>query len=142
VIAGKMQKRSIRILGMADVPHAGHARLLHSASMFLGDRFMPSRILALFNLRPGIAVSEYEHWARTVDLPTVNALPSVDRFEVFRVTGKLGSADAAPYAYAEIIDINNMAKFGEDVATERMQAVAAEFGRLADPVFLTTEPLD
>jgi hypothetical protein len=102
---------------------------------------MPSRILALFNLRPGVAVADYEHWAKTVDMPTVNALPSIENFEVFRVTGKLGSSDAAPYAYAEIIDVRDMAVFAEDVATEKMQAVAAEFGRLADTVFLTTEPL-
>jgi hypothetical protein len=103
---------------------------------------MPSRIVALFNLRPGVATAEYEHWAKTVDLPTVNALPSIDKFEVFRVTGKLGSAEPAPYAYGEIIDINDMAVFGADIATEKMQAVAAEFGRLADTVFLTTEALD
>jgi len=103
---------------------------------------MPSRILALFNLRPGIAAADYEHWAKTVDLPTVNALPSIDAFEVFRITGKLGAADPAPYAYAEIIDINDMAAFGQDIATERMQAVAGEFGRLAETVFLTTEKLD
>jgi hypothetical protein len=103
---------------------------------------MSSRIVALFNLRPGIATAEYEHWAKTVDLPTVNALPSIEKFEVFRVTGKLGSAEAAPYAYAEIIDIADMAAFGEDIATERMKEVAAEFGRLAETVFLTTEKLE
>jgi hypothetical protein len=103
---------------------------------------MPSRILALFNLRPGIAPAEYEHWAKTVDLPTVNALPSIDHFEVFRITGKLGAPDPAPYAYGEIIDINDMATFAADIATEKMQHVAAEFGRLAETTFLTTEPLD
>ncbi len=102
---------------------------------------MPARLIALFNLRPGIAPADYEHWAKTVDLPTVNALPSIEKFEVFKVTGKLGSPEAAPYAYAEIIDINDMATFGQDIATEKMQAVAAEFGRLAETVFLTTEPL-
>ncbi len=103
---------------------------------------MPARILALFNLRPDITVDEYENWARTVDLPTVNALPSIDRFEVFRVTGRLGSGEAAPYAYAEIIDVGDMAAFGDDVATDRMKAVAAEFNRLADVLFLATEKLD
>jgi hypothetical protein len=106
-----------------------------------GPPSMPSRILALFNLRPGIETAEYEHWAKTVDLPTVNALPSIEKFEVFRVTGKLGSADPAPYAYAELIDIKDMEIFGKDVATDKMQSVAAEFGRLAETVFLTTEKL-
>jgi hypothetical protein len=128
--------------GRLHAARAARARLRHSQPPVLGGLPMPSRLLALFNLRPGIAAAEYEHWARTVDLPTVNALPSIDKFEVFRVTGKLGSADAAPYAYAEIIEINNMESFGKDVATEQMRAVAAEFGRLAETLFLTTEPLD
>jgi hypothetical protein len=102
---------------------------------------MASRILALFNLRPGVDVAAYEHWAKTVDLPTVNALPSIAKFEVLKVTGKLGSDEAAPYAYAEILDVADMAVFAQDVATPRMQAVAAEFGRMADVVFLTTEEL-
>jgi len=102
---------------------------------------MPSRILALFNLRPGVEPAEYEHWAKTVDLPTVNALPSIENFEVMRVTGTLAPGAGAPYAYAEIIDIRDMALFAEDVATEKMKEVAAEFGRLAETVFMTTEPL-
>jgi hypothetical protein len=127
---------------MAHATRAAHARLAHYARRFMGGLFMPSRIIALFNLRPGIAPEAYEHWAKTVDLPTVNALPSIDNFEVVKVTGKLGSTEAAPYAYAEIIDIKDMTAFGEDVATEKMQAVAAEFGRLAETLFLTTAPLD
>ncbi len=102
---------------------------------------MPTRIVALFNLRPGIDAAEYEHWARTVDLPTVKALPSIETFEVFRVTGRLGADTPSPYAYAEIIDVRDMDAFGQDIATPRMQSVAADFARLADTIFLTTEKL-
>jgi hypothetical protein len=102
---------------------------------------MSTRLLALFNLRPGVAAADYEAWAATVDLPTVNALPSIERFEVMRVTGCLGSDAQAPYAYAEIIDVRDMDQFGQDVSTPQMQSIAAEFNRLADVVFLTTEPL-
>jgi hypothetical protein len=102
---------------------------------------MTTRILALFNLRGGIDQAAYEHWAKTVDLPTVNALPSIDAFEVFRVTGTLGSDAPAPYAYAEVLDIADMTQFGADIATDQMRAVAADFGRMADVVFLTTEKL-
>ncbi len=51
---------------------------------------MSARILALFNLRPGVGQAANEHWAARVDLPTVNAFPSIEKCEVFRVTGKLG----------------------------------------------------
>jgi hypothetical protein len=127
------------------MPHASRANPAPPAPAYRqhwGGHLMPSRILALFNLRPGITPAAYEHWAKTVDLPTVNALPSIDKFEVFRITGKLGAPDPAPYAYGEIIDIKDMTVFSADIATENMQKVAAEFGRLAETVFLTTETLE
>jgi hypothetical protein len=102
---------------------------------------MTMRLIALFNLKPGISASAYEAWARATDLPTVNALPSVSSFRVFKTTGKLGTEEAAPYAYAEIIDVDDMDQFWEDVATETMQKVAAEFGGMADVTFMTTEEI-
>lgn len=99
------------------------------------------RLIALFNLKPGIDRAAYEAWARTSDLPTVNALPSIERFEVFRTTGMLGSDDAPPYAYVEILDVTDMARFGADCATDAMTKIAAAFQSMADVTFLTTEPL-
>ena len=100
-----------------------------------------TRIIAFFNLKPGVDVAEYEAWARRVDLPTVNGLPSIRKFEVFRTTAVLGSDAPPPYAYFEIIDVADMAKFGEDVASPLMQKVAAEFGGMVDVTFVLTEPL-
>lgn len=97
------------------------------------------RLIALLNLKPGISVESYEQWARTVDLPTVNALPSIGRFDLFRATGQLGTDATPPYQYVEIIDVDDMEQFGRDAATDRMQAVAAAFQDMADVTFLTTE---
>jgi hypothetical protein len=101
-----------------------------------------TRIIALFNLKPGIDVEAYESWARAVDLPTVNGLPSIRKFEVFRTTGVLGSDAKPPYGYIEIIDVRDMGQFGEDVATPVMQSVASDFGGMAETLFLMTEKLD
>jgi hypothetical protein len=100
-----------------------------------------TRIIALFNLKPGVKVADYEAWARAVDLPTVNGLPSIKKFEVFKSTGLLGSEAAPPYRYIEIIDVRDMGQFGEDVATPVMQAVAKDFGGLADVTFITTKKI-
>ena len=99
------------------------------------------RLVALFNLKPGVTPDEYEAWARTTDIPTVRGLGSIAGFEVMRVTGVMGSEAAPPYRYIEIIDVPDMAAFGRDVATETMQQVALEFQAIADVTFLTTEPL-
>lgn len=100
-----------------------------------------AKIIVLFNLKPGTSVAEYERFARETDLPIVNKLPSVDRFEVLKAQGLLGGG-SSPYAYIEIIDVNSMEKLGADVSTETMQQVAATFRSLADnPIFIVTEQL-
>mgnify|MGYP000668011295 CR=1 FL=1 len=48
------------------------------------------RLLVLFNLKPGVSPEDYEHWAKTRDMPTVRSLPSIDDFRAYRVTGLLG----------------------------------------------------
>lgn len=100
------------------------------------------RIIVLFNLKPGVDAAAYEHWARATDIPGVRALSSVGGFEVYRATGLLGSDARPPFAYIEVIDVGDMPAFGRDVQSERVQRIAAEFGRFADqPRFILTEPL-
>jgi hypothetical protein len=98
-------------------------------------------IIVLFNLKPGVDRAAYERWARETDLPIVNQLRSVDGFEVLRTAGLL-SGGAAPYAYVEIIRVNDMQAFGQDVASATVQRVAAEYREYADaPLFIQTEAL-
>ena len=98
------------------------------------------KIVVLFNLQRGVDDATYEQWARTTDLPIVNNLQSIERFEVFKTSGLLGSDAAAPYQYVELLEINDFDKFGEDVSTDTMKNVAAEFQAFADaPLFITLE---
>lgn len=98
-------------------------------------------IFALFNLKAGVSVEAYEAWARESDLPTVNALPSIESFRVFRTTGVLGSDAPPPFSYIEVLDVRDMERFGADVATTAMQEVAAAFQGMVEVTFLTTEEL-
>lgn len=103
---------------------------------------MAAKILALFNLKSGTSEADYEAWAKTVDIPTVNGLGSIENFEVFKTTGLLFSDDNPPYQYFETIDILDMDKFGEEASSDTMQKIAAEFqGMVDDLVFITTEQL-
>jgi hypothetical protein len=100
------------------------------------------KIIVLFNLKPGVSVSDYEDWAHTRDIPGVNALSSVSSFTVHRATGLFGSDAASPYAYIEIIDIAAMDPFIADISTPEFQAMAAPFQDYADnPQFILTEDL-
>jgi len=103
---------------------------------------MAAKILVLFNLKSGTSVADYEQWAKTVDIPTVNGLGSIEKFEVFKTTGLLFSEETPPYQYFETLDILDMDKFGAEAGSETMQKIAGAFQEMADnPVFITTEKL-
>jgi hypothetical protein len=98
-------------------------------------------LIVLFNLKPGVSVERYEAWARATDLPIVRNLKSVGGFDVYKASGLLSGAPS-PYAYVEMIRVNDMGAFREEVATETMRKVAAEFRELADdPKFIVTSAL-
>jgi hypothetical protein len=100
-------------------------------------------IICLFNLKPGVDVSEYEAWAKTRDIPTVNGLGSVTSFTVHKSTGVFGDDAATPhFQYIEIIDITGMDAFIADISTADFQAAAAPFQGFAEaPQFILTEDL-
>lgn len=101
------------------------------------------RIICLFNLKDGVDVAEYEEWAKTRDIPTVNGLGSVERFTVHKATGVFGHDSARPhFEYIEVIDITGMDAFVSDISTDEFQAAAAPFQGFADaPQFILTEDL-
>ena len=99
-------------------------------------------VIVLFNLKPGASREDYERWAREQDLPTVNALGSVERFEVLKSAGLLIGEGKPPYEYIEVIRIHDMAAFGQDVESPAVQQGAARFQEFADaPVFILAGPV-
>ncbi|MFK7828792.1 MAG: REDY-like protein HapK [Congregibacter sp.] len=99
-------------------------------------------IVVLFNLKSGASRDDYENWAKSTDIPTVNALGSVNSFSVVRTTGMLGNDNAAPYQYVELLDIKSMDALGADTSSETMKSVAAQFQTFADnPQFILTESI-
>jgi hypothetical protein len=102
---------------------------------------MPT-LIVMFDLRPGVRPADYERWARDVDVPTVKRLRSVDDFRVHRSTGLLTGDGRPPYAYTEVIEVNDLVLLGEEVAGDTMQGIAAQFREFADdPVFVVAEPV-
>ena len=100
------------------------------------------RIICLFNLKSGVSIEDYENWAKSRDIPNVNALTSVNDFTVHKATGLFGSDAPVPYQYFEIIDIVGMDEFVADISTPEFQALAAPFQEYADnPAFVLTEDL-
>lgn len=105
------------------------------------------RIICLFNLKPGVDRTDYETWARSTDIPGVNALGSIKGFTVHRATGLFGSDARPPFDYVEVIDLAGhgaagMDRFIGDISDPEFQKVAAAFGNFTDdPCFILTEDL-
>lgn len=101
---------------------------------------MALTLLALFNLKEGMASANYLEWAKSVDIPTANGLKSVSEFSVYGVSGVFGSDGQPPYEYFEIIQVTNMDDFLADIGSETMQDIAAQFGQFTDDViFLVSD---
>jgi hypothetical protein len=100
------------------------------------------KIIVLFNLKSCVSVEAYETWARETDIPGVRALKSVSGYHIQRATGILGTDQPSPYAYIEIIEIGDVALFGEEAAGPVVQALAADMRNYADdPIFITSDDL-
>jgi hypothetical protein len=97
------------------------------------------RIIVLVNLKPGKTAADYERWAVTTDLPTVNSLKSIDSFTLHQSISILGSDDKPPYDYVEVLDVNDMDLFFGEVSTEAMGRIAAEFNEWSTPTFIVTK---
>jgi len=99
-------------------------------------------VIVLFNLKPGASAADFENWAREHDLPTVNALASIDSFETLRSKGLLIGEGKPPYEYIEIMRVPDMAAFGADLSAPAVQAGAAQFQQFADnPIFILAESI-
>jgi hypothetical protein len=116
---------------------------LHSrAQTHLNEDEIDMRIFVLFNLKPGVDKAAYVAWAKSTDLPIVRGLASIEAFEVFEISGMLGSDQPPPYQYIEVVDVGDMDQFGKDVAQDMMQRVAAEFQTFATPQFLLSKSVE
>lgn len=98
-------------------------------------------VIVLFNLKPGVSVADYEKFAREMDIPEVNRLGSVEKFEVFKAEG-LMSGGPSPYAYVEILRLRSMEQLGKDTQSPLMKQVISTFQGMADnPQFIVCSPL-
>ncbi len=99
-------------------------------------------LVVLFNLKDEESKEVYEKWAKNIDVPTASKMTSVDAFKVFRLGNIMGTQTPSPYQYCEVLEINDMGKLTEEVNSETMKNVAAQFQDFADnPTFIISEQI-
>ncbi|MFE5125929.1 hypothetical protein [Streptomyces sp. NPDC056669] len=101
-------------------------------------------ILYLFSLQPDVDADDYEKWAHSVDLPTLNALNSVRRYRILRAKQSDGKSvrKVAEWTYMEIIEVDSVQDFQREMEAPGLRQVAAKFDRFAStPTVLSFEDL-
>ncbi len=100
-------------------------------------------LIVLFNLKEGVLASDYEAFAKDLDIPTVKSLKSVSEFQVFKSEGIFGSDAVPPYQYVEIIHFDSIENLVSDMGKEpKMSEIPAKFQEFADnPIFIVSENL-
>ena len=101
-----------------------------------------STIVVLFNLKTGTTVSDYEAWVKSKDMPVVKSLGSVKNFRVLKMKNLLGTENASPYQYCELIEVPDMDAFFADLGNEAVRAGAKVFNEFADnPLFIVSNDI-
>jgi REDY-like protein HapK len=98
-------------------------------------------LIVLFNLKTGISASDYEAFAKELDIPTVKNLKSVSDFQVFKSQGIFGSEAIPPYQYVEVIHFDSIENLVSDMSKEpKMAEIPAKFQEFAEnPIFIVSE---
>ena len=100
-------------------------------------------LIVLFNLKEGVLASDYEAFAKDLDIPTVKSLKSVSEFQVFKSQGIFGSNAIPPYQYVEIIHFDSTENLISDMGEEpKMAEIPAKFQGFTDnPIFIVSESI-
>ena len=101
-------------------------------------------LIVLFNLKAGVSETDYEAFAKTLDIPTVTSLKSVSEFKVYKSLGLFGSDATPPYRYFELIHFSSVDELVGDMGNEpKMAEIPARFAEMADnPVFILTKSIE
>lgn len=97
------------------------------------------RMVAVFNLKEGVTPEEYEAWARKTDPPMMAKLRSITSYGAYRTTGLL-NGEKSPYAYTEVIEVNDLELLQEEMKLEEVKAISKKLrGMITDYSMMLTE---
>jgi hypothetical protein len=99
---------------------------------------MPTMIV-LVNLKESVSPEEYERWIIESYAPAAKALPSVEDWRDYRVSGLLKSLARPPYQYVVTLEIKDPEQLRRDMASKEMQRLFSELHELAEITQLVSE---
>ena len=99
---------------------------------------MPTMIV-LVNLKEDVSPEEYERWIIESYAPAAKALPSVEDWRDYGVSGLLGPLARPPYQYVVTLEIKDPEQLRRDMASEEMKRLFSELHELAEITQLMSE---
>jgi hypothetical protein len=101
-------------------------------------------LILRYNLKDGVTPDRFEQWVRETDYPKMRGLARVERFQTYRVTGRLIGEGAPSQDYFELFEISDFDGFREeDLNGDVVRAVMGEFATLVrDAEFNIVEPVE
>ena len=88
----------------------------------------------LYNLAPHVTDEQYKEYVTNDKGPLLDSLPSVEKFELIKITGSMKGE--IPYHYVGILHIKDPEKFlKEDAPSKKFQDFSAKWSTMVDPGF-------
>ena len=97
------------------------------------------QLLGFITLKPNEDADSYERWIHDVVHPAAIDLPSISRYDVYRVTGPFRPGGSVPYQFTEVVTITSLEEVRRDFARPEIARLLAEFATRADAIFLVAE---
>jgi uncharacterized protein (TIGR02118 family) len=87
---------------------------------------MKTRVFFLTHLREGVDPDEYERFLREIDYPRTLELLPVSYYRATRIEGRAISEGDSPYAYIEVLDIDDFDAYKAAFAEPEVAELAAQ----------------
>ena len=91
------------------------------------------QLLGFISLKPDQDADSYETWVREVVHPAAMALPSITRYDVYKVDGPFRPGGAVPYQFIEVVTITSVNEVRRDFARPEIASLLAEFATRRTP---------
>lgn len=99
------------------------------------------QLLGFISLKTNQDADSYEKWVRDVVHPAAMELPSITRYDVYKVNGPFRPGGEVPYQFTEVVTITSLEEVRRDFARPEMASLLTEFAKRADAVFLVADQL-
>jgi hypothetical protein len=92
--------------------------------------------IILYNLAPGVTDEQFKEYVDTEKGPYIDGLPSVDKYELVKVTES--RSGVVPFKYVGIVHLNSVEDFkNRDTQTDEYREFTAKMASLTSEIHVT-----